>query len=45
MVLKDDVTLTDEAIIKELKSMVAEGIAKFAVPDHVLVCSVSQWDI
>ena len=36
-VLKDNVKEPEDQILTELKLSVAEGIAKFAVPDHILV--------
>ena len=36
-VLRDNVKEPEDQILTELQLSVAEGIAKFAVPDHILV--------
>lgn len=37
VILKDDVTESDEDIIKELKALVRQKIAAYAVPDIIQV--------
>ncbi|KAG8548320.1 hypothetical protein GDO81_025760, partial [Engystomops pustulosus] len=37
VVLKDGITLTEQAIKEDLKSIVATKIAKYAIPDHILM--------
>ncbi|XP_033873409.3 acetyl-coenzyme A synthetase 2-like, mitochondrial isoform X2 [Acipenser ruthenus] len=37
VVLKDNISLTESAVVNQLKVIVASKIAKYAVPDHVLV--------
>ncbi|XP_062912401.1 acetyl-coenzyme A synthetase 2-like, mitochondrial [Mobula hypostoma] len=37
IVLKDLENISESAIIKDLKSMVASRIAKYAVPDHIMI--------
>ncbi|XP_041106091.1 acetyl-coenzyme A synthetase 2-like, mitochondrial [Polyodon spathula] len=37
VVLKDNISLTESAVVDELKAIVASKIAKYAVPDHVLI--------
>ncbi|XP_043913666.1 acetyl-coenzyme A synthetase 2-like, mitochondrial [Protopterus annectens] len=37
VVLKDDVSRAEKVVVEELKSMVTSKIAKYAVPDHIVV--------
>ncbi|XP_041108085.1 acetyl-coenzyme A synthetase 2-like, mitochondrial [Polyodon spathula] len=37
VVLKDNISLTESAVVNELKVIVASKIAKYAVPDHILI--------
>ncbi|MGH0128422.1 UNVERIFIED_CONTAM: hypothetical protein FKN15_058316 [Acipenser sinensis] len=37
VVLKDNISLTESEVVDELKAIVASKIAKYAVPDHVLI--------
>ncbi|MGH0150505.1 UNVERIFIED_CONTAM: hypothetical protein FKN15_046085 [Acipenser sinensis] len=39
VVLKDNISLTESAVVNQLKVIVASKIAKYAVPDHVLINS------
>lgn len=41
VVLKEDTAVTEQAIKEDLKAIVATKIAKYAVPDHILVSDTS----
>lgn len=38
VVMKENMTANQEAVVKELRQLVATRIAKYAVPEHFLVC-------
>lgn len=38
VVMKENASEKQEAVVKELRQLVATKIAKYAVPEHFLVC-------